>query len=70
MSLDDCWDNCTEGEEGKIPDEKMLELCGREMNEQELHEVENYRQVLSMGWLSQGPRPTQWTFKSVGEPDW
>ena len=43
MSLDDCWDNCTEGEEGKIPDEKMLELCGREMNEQELHEVENYR---------------------------
>ena len=43
MSLDDCWDNCTEGEEGMIPDEKMLELCGREMNEQELHEVENYR---------------------------
>ena len=43
MSLDDCWDNCMEGEEGKIPDEKMLELCGREMNEQELYEVENYR---------------------------
>ena len=40
MSLGGCWENCSEGEEGL-----MLDLCGREMNEQELQEVEKYRFV-------------------------
>ena len=38
MSLGGCWENCSEGE-------GMLNLCGREMNEQELQEVEKYRFV-------------------------
>ena len=46
MSLDDCRVNCTEGEEVMVLDENMLDLCGREMTEQDLQEVEKYRLVL------------------------
>ena len=45
MSLDDCRVNCTEGEEVMVLDESMLDLCGREMTEQDLQEVEKYRLV-------------------------
>ena len=44
MSVEECEANCTEAEV-KILDPRMLELCGREMTDQEFQEVEKYRLV-------------------------
>ena len=45
ISLEECQANCTEGKEVRILDPKMLDLCGREMSDQEFEEVEKYRLV-------------------------
>ena len=45
MSLEDCRANCTKVEGGRILDPEMLDLCGREMTEQDFQEVEQYRLV-------------------------